>query len=108
MTLKIVTANRIGDGVVIFLAEGERWTEIVHESLVAEGEEEEAALMAVAEKFDRDAVVIQPYLIDVTRAGDEVRPTRYRERIRAFGPSIHPDFVKTPAPDHFAADDNKA
>lgn len=105
MTLKIVTANRIGDGVVVFLAEGERWTERVHESLVTDGEEEEAQLMAVAKKFNRDAVVIEPYLIDVTREGDEIRPVRYRERIRAFGPSIHPDFVKTPAPGHFGADD---
>lgn len=103
--MKIMTANRIGDGVVVFLGDGGRWTETVHESLIAESEEEEAQLEAVARKSDRDAVIIQPYLIEVTREGDEIRPVRYRERIRAYGPSIHPDFVKTPAPGHFAGDE---
>jgi hypothetical protein len=42
-------------------------------------------------------VVVEPYAIEVIRDAGDVRPVRYRERIRAFGPSIHPDFAKRPA-----------
>ena len=40
------------------------------------------------------AIVVDPYAIKVTDEGGEIRPVRYRERIRAFGPPVHPEFAK--------------
>ena len=36
-------------------------------------------------------VVIDPYLIDLRLEGDLPIPQSYRERVRAIGPSTHPD-----------------
>jgi hypothetical protein len=49
-------------------------------------------LTAIAEKAVADRIVVAPYLIDVKIEGDHVTPTRYREVLRALGPSSHPEF----------------
>ncbi|HIM78316.1 MAG TPA: DUF2849 domain-containing protein, partial [Rhodospirillales bacterium] len=43
------------------------------------------------------AIVIDPYLITVTDENGEIRPVSLRERIRAYGPSTHPEFTKQDA-----------
>lgn len=93
---QIVTANRLGDGAVVFFADDGGWSErIARAQVVARSEGE--ALLVKAEAAA--GAVVAPYLIDVEAnlAGDATRPmpTRYRERIRAFGPSIHPQFAKS-------------
>ena len=103
MVLQIFTANRVSDGIVVYLDDAGGWTETVSESRLIATSEDEAAATEMAAKAADDAVVADPYLIDVTEDGGEIRPVRYRERIRAYGPPVHPDFVKT-APseaDHF-------
>jgi hypothetical protein len=91
--LKVATANRLTDGVVVYLADEGEWAERIDDARVADSKDAAAALLADAE---RDAVlcrVVTPYLIDVTRdPGGALRPATYREHIRAFGPSIHPQF----------------
>ena len=103
MALRIYTANRLSDGIVVFLDAAGGWTVTVSQSRLIATSEDEAAATEVAEKASDDAVVADPYLIDVTDDGGEIRPVRYRERIRSYGPPVHPDFVKTnPADaDHF-------
>ncbi len=103
MTLRIFTGNRVADGIVVYLDDAGGWTETVSQSrLIATSEDEEAAT-EMAEKASDDAVVADPYLIDVNEDGGQIRPVRYRERIRAYGPPVHPDFVKTTSSDadHF-------
>lgn len=103
MALQVFTANRLSDGIVVFLDDAGGWTETVSGSRLIASAEDEAAATGVAEKAAEDAIVADPYLIDVTREKDEIRPVRYRERIRAYGPPVHPDFIKTPPADadHF-------
>ena len=86
MALQMITANGLRDGAVVFLAPGGRWTVHVGEGLVIDAESEAASLLRAAEAIP--TVVVAPYLIDVAeRAGTWV-PVRYRERIRAKGPSV--------------------
>jgi hypothetical protein len=92
MALQVVTANRLGDGRVVYLADGYRWFEAVGRAHVAETEEEAAALLAIAEKAVADRIVVAPYLIEIKRDGGRVTPARYRELLRALGPSSHPEF----------------
>ncbi len=104
MVLQVFTGNRVSDGIVVFMTADGDWTETVSESRLIASAEDEAAANEMAEKAADDAVVADPYLIDVTEDGGEIRPVRYRERIRAYGPPVHPDFVKTPPSDadHFS------
>lgn len=103
MTAQIMTANKLSDGIVVFLGYDGDWTRHVDDARIAEREEDVADMQAEAtESTD----VVDPYLIDVeVRAAEGssrfVRPTQYRERIRAFGPSTHPAFAKKMVPEHF-------
>lgn len=99
---QVITANRLGDGAVVYLREDRTWTEWVDESYVAAGAEEGEALLAAIAETTPCRVADTPYLIDVDVDAGKVVPTRYRERIRAGGPSVHPGFgkqadVRTPA-----------
>lgn len=97
MTLQVVTANRLGDGRVVFLAAGYRWVEEIGAARVGETDEAAKALLAIAEKAAADRIVVAPYLIDVSTDGDRITPTRYREVLRALGPSSHPEFGRPPS-----------
>jgi len=86
MTLQVVTANRLRDGLVVYLAEG-GWVEEVGRAQVADNDEAAKALLAAGERAVAERVVVAPYLIDVKSEGGRVTPTRYREVLRALGPS---------------------
>ena len=97
MALQVVTANRLGDGRVVFLADGYRWVEEIGLARVGETDEASNALLAIAEKAAADRIVVAPYLIGVSTDGERVMPTRYREVLRALGPSSHPEFRRPPS-----------
>ena len=97
MALQVVTANRLGDGRVVFLADGYRWVEEIGLARVGETDEASNALLAIAEKAAADRIVVAPYLIDVNAEGERIMPTRYREVLRALGPSSHPEFRRPPS-----------
>ena len=98
VALKAVTANRLADGAVVYLADDGEWAERIDGARVADGKDATAALLADAERDAALCRVVTPYLIDVTRdQGGALRPAAYREHIRAFGPSIHPQFGKLEA-----------
>ena len=94
MAQQVVSANRLGDGLVVYLTSDNSWSEwITRSEIVNEGAEAEA-LLARAKQAEADRKVIDPYLIEVAEVDGEVRPTRYREFIRATGPSVRPDLSK--------------
>lgn len=97
MTLQVFTANRVIDGVVVYLTEDGRWMECVFLASVIANEDGLALMTAMAAEEEGGATIVEPYLIDVTRELGDVRPVSYRERIRAFGPSTHPEFSKQSA-----------
>ncbi|MGZ9021622.1 MAG: DUF2849 domain-containing protein, partial [Rhodoplanes sp.] len=91
--LKAATGNRLSDGAVVYLGDDGEWTERIEGARIADGKDAAAALIADAERDVPLCRVVAPYLIDIARGPDDaVRPATYRERIRAFGPSIHPRF----------------
>ena len=85
---KVVSANRLDTGEVVWLGDDDLWVERVAVAALLRGPAAEAALartkMAVAA-----GVVVDPYLVDVDEAGGG--PLRPREQIRARGPSVRPD-----------------
>jgi len=94
MTLQVVTANDLSTGLVVYLAADDGWTERLAESRVAATETESAALLERAKAPEVRWSVIDPYLIDVAEEDGQLKPVRYRERIRALGPSIRLDLGK--------------
>ena len=83
---RVLTANRLADGRVVYLGE-EGWTgELDRARLIRDAESAEAA-----ERQGRDDVaarlVVEPYLIDVETERAGVQALRLRERIRADGPT---------------------
>jgi Protein of unknown function (DUF2849) len=79
----VVTANRLKDGIVVYLAPDGRWTEQIERARLAETEDEVAALEAEAAEAVKRREVVAVYPMDVVVNGDAVDPLSVRERIRA-------------------------
>lgn len=97
MALQVLTANRLSDGVVVYLTAAGRWSERIAEARIAD----KAAAKALVGEAERTAgEIVEPYLIDVEAAAETGAPwpLRFRERIRAFGPPVHPQFAKIEIP----------
>ncbi len=99
MALRVVTANFLRDGDVVYLAEGSRWTPWLDEAAVAETEEGEAELLKVGQEAEKARQVIGVYLMEVARVEGTIRPLSARERIRAKGPTTRTDLGKQAVPD---------
>ena len=82
----VVTANRLRDGRVVWLAAGGRWSERLAEAEVFAGEAVEAGLAIGAEAEQRQEIV-GPYAAEVVLAAGSPVPLRAREKFRADGPS---------------------
>ncbi len=86
--MKVITANRLSDGVVVYLASGSWKTGIDGASVLAAADAIEAGL-AVAARAVANREIVDVSAIDVELGETRTpRPLRLRERIRAFGPTI--------------------
>jgi hypothetical protein len=80
----VVTANRLDDGIVVYLAPDCAWTEDIAEAARAESEDEVKALETIAEEAVRKRLVISVYPMPIEVKEDgTVDPISVRERIRA-------------------------
>ena len=85
---KAITGNRLSDGLVVFLTELGGWSQSIGDALlVTDGPGLDEAL--TYGKAQHDArIVVEPYAIDMTVVGGKPVPVRFRERIRAEGPTV--------------------
>jgi hypothetical protein len=81
--MKVLTANRLSDGVVVYLARN-GWTHLFDE---AQRLEPEAADVALKAAQGQSRALVAPYLVDVSQ-GEIERRERLRETIRAHGPTV--------------------
>ena len=94
MSTQVISANRLTDGLVVYLAADGQWTERIADAQLLHGPDAGEAAFAVARAAVDSRLVIDPYLIDVIDGDSERRPTRFRELIRAKGPTVCPDIGK--------------
>ncbi len=87
MNHQMVTANRLSDGAVVYLTADGGWSTSVNEGHFVAGDEADALLKSADKSVD-DCTVVDAYLIAVEAAGTDVRPVRFREQVRAKGPTI--------------------
>jgi hypothetical protein len=85
--VKIITANRLSDGVVVYL-KGDGWVPAIAGASVLNAQDAIDAGLAIAKRAIANREVVDVNAIDISL--DENRlpvPNRLRERIRAFGPT---------------------
>ena len=84
----VVTANRLGDGAVIYRTDGGDWSTRLEQAVVVTTAAAATTLLAAATADDIGAV--GPYVAPVRRDADGVlQPGNLREMIRHAGPTIH-------------------
>ena len=86
--MRILTANRLADGRVVYLGAG-GWSRDLAAASRARDDREAALLDAKGRRAAAENHVTDPYLIELA---DGI-PVRRRERIRALGPTVRADLA---------------
>ena len=97
MSRRIVTANRLRDGAVVYLTALGRWSEAPAEAAVARDGETLTALLRLADTTEAGSPVVGAYAIAVEGEAGPIRPQGRRESIRAVGPTVRPDLKRPTA-----------
>jgi len=79
----VITANRLTDGVVVYLASDGEWSEQIADARVADTDEETKALETEAEDAVCERRVVGAYPMPIALKDGAVDPLSVRERIRA-------------------------
>jgi len=104
----MITANRLSDGIVVFLDAKGGWSEDFHAGVVLTDAEAKKVALAKGAASAEANEVVEPYWIDLEPRGGRYVPKALREAIRATGPTTRrdlgkqargqaPDFLKTSA-----------
>lgn len=92
MQSKVVTANTLVDGVVVYQGTEGKWTPLLADAHFVTDESEQARLLDAAQQDVTRRVIVDPYLMDVSIGADGPEPVSQRERIRAAGPTVQTQF----------------
>lgn len=84
-TPKVVTANALLDGDVVWLTAEDRWTRTIAEAELIEDEAHGQLRLLHAES--QPDVVVGPYLADAQAGPEGPEPVHFRETFRTRGPS---------------------
>jgi hypothetical protein len=88
MVDKVLTANRLTDGVAVWLDANGAWVTSLQDALVARHAEAVTALEEIGKKAYADNKVVDVNVIEVQETNGVLWPLRLRERIRAQGPTM--------------------
>ena len=91
---QLITANRLRDGIAVFMTRAGEWSETIDEAVLALEPEAARALEARAREDERKTLVTGAYLIEAERRDGRVRAAHIRERMRALGPTVRTDLGK--------------
>lgn len=86
---KIVTANLLSTGTVVFLGDDEQWVGAIAAARVFENAESAEDGLAIGQRDAARAIVVDPFVTDNGPAPDGKRGgMTLRDSIRAHGPTI--------------------
>jgi len=91
---QLVTANRLRDGIAVFLTRSGVWSETIDDAALALEPQAAAALESRAKDDEKSTLITGAYLIDAERLNGRVRASHIRERMRALGPTVRLDLGK--------------
>lgn len=92
----VVTANRLRDGRVVWLADAGHWSETLADAAIFLGDASSAGL-AEAARAEAVQHIVGSYVVEVAATPAGPAPLRARERFRAGGPTIPLPTLPLPA-----------
>jgi hypothetical protein len=90
---QVLTANRLIDGEVVYLAPDGAWVDRLSAAKVIATPAEGEAALAKGHEAERTRFLVNPYLFDMA-PGASAKPVKMREIIRAAGPTVRRDLGK--------------
>jgi len=91
---RMITANRLSDGAVVFQDSNGAWTEDFNHAAVLADEDALAAALSRARQSADDDEVVESYAIELESRAGHLAPKALREAIRASGPTVRRDLGK--------------
>lgn len=88
------TANNLLDGEAVWLGPNGTWVKSVEAAKAFLTENERQTGANAAAQADAENLVVEPYEIEVFVESGVVSPAKFRERIRAAGPTMRLDIGK--------------
>ena len=96
-TPKIVTANRLREGDVVYLTATDQWSPLHHEAELID--DEAHAQMRLLHAAAQKLLVVGAYLADARSGPNGPEPTHFREEFRTRGPSNYAHGKQADLPD---------
>lgn len=94
MTCKVLTANRVSDGDVVFFTSDDGWSLKISDAFCARDETALEVLEEQVRLSEAGTEVTDAYLFDADVIDGVLRPRHIRERIRTLGPTVRADLGK--------------
>lgn len=88
MVDKVLTANRLTDGISVWLDASGEWATTLQGARIARDADAVAALEVIGKQAYADNKVVDVTVIEVQETDGVLWPLRLRERIRAEGPTM--------------------
>jgi len=92
MAHRVITANRLRDGAVVWLDASGEWVDEIGRAMSSDDDDAVAAALESAKAMEAAGHVIGVYEVEVQApaggASHSLQPVRLRERIRADGPTV--------------------
>ncbi|TGD64031.1 DUF2849 domain-containing protein [Tabrizicola sp. WMC-M-20] len=84
-TPKVVTANRLREGDVVYLTADDQWSPLHHQAELIE--DEAHAQLRLLHASSQKLLIVGPYLADAKAGPSGPEPVHFREAFRTRGPS---------------------
>jgi len=94
MTFKILTANNLLSGGVVYLTSKNSWSPFISQAQVSDDVDTIERLETTGLRAEAEQIIVGPFLVAVTIENGIPLPTRFRERLRVNGPSVRSEFSK--------------
>ncbi|MAI80949.1 MAG: hypothetical protein CL917_18565 [Deltaproteobacteria bacterium] len=91
---QVVIANRLRDGIVVFLGTNHTWVEQLQDCTPSESKEDGQRLMDISQEAADQQEIVDPNLIEVEKRGQTWHAIKMREEMRAKGPTVREDLGK--------------
>ena len=96
---QLILANRLDDGRAVFLTAEGGWTKKVADAVVADGDEDLAGLLTVAQAAEVANLVVSVTPVAAETTGGNVAPAHIKFAMQAKGPSVRTDLGYQVSPD---------
>ena len=94
MPAHIISANDLIEGDVVYLTAQKDWSGNILDAHVVEDKDQLEEFNQIGQEAIKNNQVIDAHAVPVTVEDNIIIPRHIKERIRAKGPSIHPQFGK--------------